>query len=260
LLHGNPTWSYLWRNVIPHLEGHGRCIAFDCIGMGRSGKPTIAYRFSEHLAYLAAAIEQLELTDITLVTHDWGVVLGLALCRLMPQRVRALAFMEGHIHPIASWEEMEPGARALFSQLRTEDVGRRMVVDENIFVETILPSGVRRRLTPVEMDAYREPYHERSARLLLWQWARSIPIAGEPPEMVEAVAANQQYLASSALPKLLLYAQPGAVIGQAEVEWCRRSCLNLTALDLGPGIHFLPEDHPDSIGEAVVRWMETRAL
>ena len=167
--------------------------------MGRSGKPAIAYRFSDHLAYLAAAIERLEFTDITIVSHDWGVVLGLALCRLMPQRVRALAFMVGHIHPIARWEEMEPGARALFSQLRTEDAGRRMVLDENIFVETILPSGVRRRLTPAEMDAYREPYHEPSARLLLWQWARSIPIAGEPPEMVEVVAANQQFLATSAI-------------------------------------------------------------
>lgn len=256
-LHGNPTWSYLWRHVIPHVAEHGRCIAFDLIGMGRSGKPAIAYRFSDHLAYLRTALELLALTNITLVAHDWDVALGLALCRLMPERVRAIAFMEGHVHPISTWADMDPGARDLFTRIRSDEAGRRMVLDEHIFVEQILPSGIQRTLQAEEWEAYREPYREPSARLPLWQWAREIPIAGHPADMVAEITANQQYLATAALPKLLLYSQPGAVIGPAEVAWCQQHCPNLTVCDLGPGIHFLPEDHPHAIGKAVVQWMTT---
>ena len=157
-LHGNPTSSYLWRNVIPHVAAHGRCLAVDLIGMGRSGKPLLAYRLVEHIAYLDAFIDALDLTRIVFVGHDWGVAIALHYLRRFPERVRAVAFMEGHIHPIASWDNFDAGGRAIFGALRTEKVGRKLAIDENFFIETVLPSGIQRTLTSAEMAAYRAPY------------------------------------------------------------------------------------------------------
>ena len=243
-LHGNPTSSYLWRNVIPHLETRGRCIAVDCIGMGQSDKPALAYRLVDHIAYLTAFLDALALTNITLVTHDWGVVMGLYVCRSAPERVRGIAFMEGHIHPIERWDALDPGAQAMFKQLRTEQPGRAMVLEENFFIETVLPSGVKRSLAPAEMNAYRAPFGDKQARLPMWQWANEIPIEGHPADVDAIVRANQEYLASAALPKLLLYGQPGAVIGASEVAWCRENCRNLSAVDIAPASTSCPKTTP----------------
>lgn len=256
-LHGNPTSSYLWRNVIPHVAGHGRCIAVDLIGMGRSGKPQIAYRLADHIAHIDAFIDTLGLTDLTLVMHDWGVAIGLHFLARFPKRVRAIALMEGHIRTIDSWSHFDAGARAMFQRLRTEDVGRKLVIEDNFFIETVLPSGVQRALSATEMDAYRTPYREPRDREPLWRWPNEIPIEGYPADVHAIVSDNNATLATSPIPKLLLHAHPGAVIGPAEVAWCRRTLSNLTIVDLGPGTHFLPEDHPDAIGTALARWLGT---
>ena len=256
-LHGNPTSSYLWRNVIPRLEAKGRCIAIDCIGMGQSGKPDIAYRLVDHMAYIDALLAALDLTNLTLVTHDWGVVLGLAYARRHPERVKAIALMEGHIHPIERWADFDAGSEAMFKQLRTESRGRELVIEQNFFIETILPAGTQRVLTQTEMESYRAPYRDKHARLPLWRWANEIPIEGHPADVHAIVADNQAYLATADIPLLLAYAEPGAVIQAAEVDWCRRSCRSLTTVNLGSGIHFLPEDHPDTIGIAIAHWLDT---
>lgn len=258
-LHGNPTSSYLWRNILPLLVSQHRCVALDLIGMGRSGKPAISYRLRDHIAYVEGFLDALGLTDITFVLHDWGVAIGLDYLRRFPERVRAVAFMEGHLHPIDRWTDFDPAAREMFQRLRTEDVGRRLIVDENFFVETVLPSGVLRTLSPEEMDAYRAPFPSPEDRAPLWRWPQEIPIAGEPADVATLLRANQTALARSPIAKLLLYAHPGAVIGPTEVAWCRSTLTNLTAVDLGEGIHFLPEDHPTAIGQALTLWLDRQA-
>ncbi|HEX5689423.1 MAG TPA: haloalkane dehalogenase [Roseiflexaceae bacterium] len=254
-LHGNPTSSYLWRNVIPHVEAHGRCIAVDCIGMGRSGKPDIGYSLADHIDYVDAFLDALHLTNVTFVAHDWGVAIGLALAARRP--TRAIAFMEGHIHPIARWDDFDADSRTMFQNLRSETLGPPMIIDDNFFIETILPGGTQRALSHAEMEAYRAPFRERASRLPMLRWVGQIPIEGQPAEAHAIVAANQAFLVSSDIPKLLLYAHPGAVIGAEEVSWCMEHCSNLATVGVGDGIHFLPEDHPHAIGSAVAQWLDT---
>ncbi len=255
-LHGNPTSSYLWRNVIPHVEDKGRCIALDLIGMGGSGKPDLDYRLADHILYVDAFIDALELDNLTFVMHDWGVALGLHYVTRYPERVKAVAFMEGHLHTIKRWDDLDEGSREMFRNLRAEGVGERMVIEENFFVEKVLPGGTLRALSEEEMDAYRAPYLEKSARKPVLQWVRDIPVAGEPKGVAEIVNGYQAFLTTSDIPKLLLYARPGAVVGAAEVTWCKENLSNLTAVDVGEGLHFLPEDRPDDIGRALGEWLE----
>jgi haloalkane dehalogenase len=258
-LHGNPTSSFLWRKILPRLAPLGRCIALDYIGMGQSDKPSIAYRLVDHISYVEAFLDALALRDATFVTHDWGVVIGLTLGRQRPELIRGIVLMEGHIHPIAGWDALDAGAQALFQQLRTDGLGQELAIEQNIFIEVVLPSGMHHTLTPHEMETYRAPYREKQARLPLWRWANEIPIQGQPADVHAMVSANQVYLATTNVPKLLLYGQPGAVIGAAEVAWCLRECPGLTASNIGPGIHFLPEDQPDVISAAIAAWYR-RAL
>lgn len=257
-LHGNPTYSFLWRNVIPLLAKQARCVAVDYIGMGYSTKPEIGYRLEDHIEYIEAFLEALNLEQVTLVAHDWGVVIGLALCRRQPDRIRRIAFMEGHIHVVESWSDFDVEARAMFQKLRSEALGPELIMKQNFFIEQVLPSGVKRTLTTEEMDAYRAPYPDEASRKPLLQWVREIPIEGEPVDVHDIVQANRQYLAASSMPKLLLYGEPGAVITSGDVTWCETHCRNLTARCIGPGIHFLPEDNPNLIGEAIRIWLESQ--
>lgn len=158
-LHGNPTSSYLWRNVLsPVADAGWRCVALDLIGMGGSGKPDLGYRLADHVVFLDGFLDALGLSEVVLVGHDWGAVLAIDFLGRHPELVRGLAFAEGHLHPIDSWEEMDPGGRELFGRLRTPGVGERMVLQDNVFVEQVLPAGVLRELTDEEMDAYRAPF------------------------------------------------------------------------------------------------------
>ena len=252
-LHGNPTSSYLWRNVIPHMSGHGRCIALDLIGMGKSDKPDLEYRFFEHANYVEDFIDALGLSNITLVIHDWGSGLGFHYAALQPDRIKAIAFMEAIVLPVPSWDTFSSDFKEIFQSFRTEKVGWDLIVNKNFFVEKILPSGVVRELTEEEMNVYREPYLEPETRKPLWRWPNEIPIEGEPSDVNEAVLKYNAKLVEWDIPKLLFYAEPGAILPKPAVEWCEVNLKNLTSINLGKG-HYLQEDHPHAIGEGIAEW------
>jgi len=253
-LHGNPTSSYLWRNVIPHVTGVGRCIAPDLIGMGRSDKPDLEYRFVDHARYLDAFIEALELEDVALVVHDWGSGLGFLYAHRKEGNVRGLAFMEAILAPVPSWDAFPDGAREMFQAFRTPEVGWDLICKQNVFVEQAIPGSIVRKLTDEEMDAYRAPFPDEASRKPIWRWPNEIPVAGEPADVAEIVAAYNAWLQETELPKLLLHAEPGALIPAPMVAWARSALPNLETVDLGAGIHYVQEDHPDTIGREVARW------
>jgi haloalkane dehalogenase len=256
-LHGNPTSSYLWRNIIPAVTPLGRCIALDLIGMGKSDKPDIEYRFFDHMKYVEGFIRAKDLQNIALVLHDWGSALGFHYASRHESNVKGMAFMEAILKPIASWEEMDEGTRQMFQALRTPELGWDLVVNQNFFVERAIPGSILRQLTEGEMNRYREPFTDPASRKPIWRWPNEIPIAGEPADVVEAVESYSRWLQSTALPKLLFYATPGAVITAKEVEWCQQHLKNLTTVDIGEGIHYIQEDNPHRIGSQLARWYQT---
>lgn len=252
-LHGNPTSSYLWRNVMPRLEGEGRLLAPDLIGMGKSGKPSIDYRYPSHEPYLDAWFEALELRDVTLVVHDWGSTLGISWARRHPERVKGIAMMEPILEPYG-WEVFPAEMADLLKAIRTEGIGEKLILDENRFVEDILPSAILRQLTREEMDAYRAPFPNRESRQPTLFWPRCLPIDGEPKDMIAIIEQNAAWLSLCELPKLLLAFEPGILITPRAVEWCRARFKNLEVVKIGPGLHFVQEDHPEAIGDALKHW------
>ncbi len=252
-LHGNPTSSYLWRNIIPFLTGLGRCLAPDLVGMGRSGKsPHQAYRFVDHARYLDAWFDALDLRRVVLVLHDWGSALGFHWARRHATRVRAIAYMEAIVQPRV-WEDFPNGRDAIFRALRS-DKGERMVLEDNVFVETVLPKSIMRTLSDEEMAAYRTPFQEREARLPTLVWPRELPIEGEPADVVTAVQDYAAWLASSALPKLFISAEPGALLTGRAREFCR-TWPNQQEVSV-KGIHYVQEDSPNEIGGALHDWVQ----
>jgi len=254
-LHGNPTSSYLWRNVIPHVSGVGRCIAPDLIGMGRSDKPDLDYRFVDHARYVSGFIDALGLEDFTLVVHDWGSALGFHYAHRNEDNVRGLAFMEAILAPVPSWDAFPEGARQMFQAFRTPGVGWDLIAKQNVFIEQAIPGSVVRKLSDVEMDAYRAPFPDEPSRKPIWRWPNEIPIEGEPADVTEIVGAYNGWLQETQLPKLLFHADPGALIQAPMVEWARSALPNLETVDLGKGIHYVQEDNPDTIGREVARWV-----
>lgn len=254
-LHGNPTSSYLWRNVIPYLTPEARCIAPDLIGMGDSeklpGSGAGSYTFIEHRRYLDALLPSLGIEHkVTFVGHDWGSVLAFDWARRHPDAVRGIAFMEAIVQPI-TWKDWSPQTRLFFEQLRSP-AGERMILEENLFVEWLLPCRIMRKLSNTEMEACRRPFQEPGeARRPTLTWPRQLPIEGEPAKVVEIVRANGAWLAASPVPKLLIDADPGT-ISVDEREVCR-SWPNLTEVTV-LGLHFIQEDSPDEIGIAVAKW------
>jgi haloalkane dehalogenase len=253
-LHGNPTSSYLWRNIIPHLTPIARCIALDLIGMGKSDKPDIDYRFFDHVKYVEGFIEKMGLENITLVIHDWGSALGFYYAMRHESNVKGIAFMEAILMPVPSWEAFPADFREVFKAFRTPEVGWDMIVNNNMFVEQILPGAIVRGLSDEEMERYREPFLEPESRKPLWRWPNEIPIEGEPADVAETVAAYNAWLQQTDLPKLLFYAEPGAILPAPVVDWCRQNLKNLSVVNVGRGIHFLQEDHPDLIGSELAKW------
>ncbi len=254
-LHGNPTWSYLWRNVIPEVAPAGRCIVPDLIGMGLSDKPDLKYGFAEQARYLEAFLDTLNLRKFTLVLHDWGCIFGFDYARRFESRIRGLAFMEALMRPYASWNDFPAPLRDTFKAFRTPNVGYEQIVSKNVFIERLLPGSMIHKLTPTEMDCYRLPFLDPLHRRVIWQLAQDLPIAGEPGPVAQRVADYASWLETTELPKLLLWAEPGAITSKAEVERNRKSLKNLEDVFLGPGIHFHQEDHPKEIGVAVAEWL-----
>ncbi len=248
-LHGNPTSSYLWRNIIPHVSDLGRCLAPDLMGMGQSGpSPNGSYRFADHAACLDAWFEALGVTDrVTLVLHDWGSALGFHRAARFPGQVRAIAYMEAIVKP-RRWSDFPDGRDQLFRALRS-DKGEAMVLDDNFFIETVLPKSILRTLSEEEMAAYRKPFLQREARRPTLEWPRQLPIEGEPADVVALVEHYGAWAASSPIPKLFINAEPGAVITGPAREFCR-TWPNQVEVTV-KGIHFIQEDSPDEIGAAL---------
>jgi len=212
-LHGNPTSCYLWRNIVPHLSTLGRCIALDLIGMGQSDKPDIEYRFFEHVQYVEGFIEKMKLESLTLVIHDWGSALGFHYAMRHENNVQGLAFMEAFLGPL-DWDRFPPPKDELFRKFRTPDVGWDLIVNQNFFVEKMLPGSVVRKLTNEELQHYREPYPTLESRKPIWRWPNELPI----------------------------------------VAWSRKHLKNLRVVNVGPGIHYIQEDNPHRIGQELANW------
>ena len=258
--HGNPTSKYLWRNIIPHAEPHGRCIALDLIGMGDSDKlpnpGAQSYTFEEHRGYFDAALDALGVTrNVTLVVHDWGSALGFDWARRHPEAVAGICYMEALVRPL-SWDEWPAVARQVFQGFRSP-AGEAMALEKNIFVERVLPGSVLRGLTEQEMAVYRRPYRNAGEdRRPTLTWPRQIPIDGEPPDVVAVATAYADWLAASTLPKLFVNAEPGAILTGAQREFCRQ-WPNQTEVTVR-GSHFVQEDSPHDIGRALAAWLQSR--
>jgi haloalkane dehalogenase len=252
-LHGNPTSSYLWRNVITHVAPVARCLAPDLVGMGESGKaPAGSYRFVDHARYLDAWFAVLDLRDVTLVVHDWGSALGFHWARRHPDRVRGLAYMEAIVRPV-TWAEWPDAARKVFQGMRSAG-GEEMVLQKNVFVERILPASVLRPLGEPEMTRYRQPYTTPGeSRRPTLTWPREIPIEGEPADVVAIVDAYATWLARSPIPKLFVNAEPGSILVGAPREFCR-TWPNQREVTVR-GRHFIQEDSPAEIGRAVAEFV-----
>jgi haloalkane dehalogenase len=263
LLHGNPTSSYLWRDVIPELEGRGRLIAPDLIGMGDSAKlqnpGPDTYRFVTHRKYLAGFIDAVigPTQSIALVVHDWGSALGFDWANQHRDRVRGVAYMEGIPRPVASWEEWSKAATSIFQGFRSKK-GEEMILDRNMFVERVLPGSVLRKLTEAEMAEYRKPFLKREDRWPTLTWPRQIPIAGEPADVVQIADDYSKWMAKNDLPKLFVNAEPGAILIGPVRDFCR-TWKNQTEVTV-PGSHFIQEDSGPAIGRAVAAWMKAHSI
>ena len=258
-LHGNPTSSYLWRNIVPHVAPHARCIVPDLIGQGDSDKlddtGPDSYRFVEHREYLDGLLSQLDLGDnITFVIHDWGSALGFDWANRHRDRVAGLCYMEAIVRPM-SWAEWPEAAAGIFQGFRSP-AGEEMVITKNLFVEAVLPGSIQRKLSDEEMNEYRRPFVEPEHRRPTLTWPRQIPIEGEPADVTQIVTDYGEWLSGSDVPKLLVNAEPGAILNGPQLEYCR-TWPNQTEVTV-EGNHFCQEDSPDEIGQAIANWLQTR--
>ena len=252
-LHGNPTSSYLWRNIIPHVSPLARCLAPDLVGMGESdGTPDGSYRFADHSRYLDAWFDVVLPDDpVTLVVHDWGSALGFHWARRHPDRIRGLVYMEAIVRPV-TWDEWPEAARQVFQGFRSE-AGETMVLERNIFVERVLPGSTINGISDEAMEVYRRRYVEPGeSRRPTLSWPREIPIEGEPPDVVAIVAEYAEWLSETPTPKLFVNAEPGAILTGPQREFCR-TFANQHEVTV-PGVHFIQEDSPHEIGAAIAQW------
>src|SRR5215472_2667301 len=261
LLHGNPTSSYLWRNVLPHLERRGRCIAPDLIGMGDSDKlpdsgPS-SYRFVEHRRYLDALLEALDVRErVTFVVHDWGSALGFDWANRHRDALKGIAYMEAIVRP-QGWDHWDNMNMRPFLQALRSESGEMMVLQDNFFIEKILPGAILRTLSPEEMAEYRRPFVEPGeGRRPTLTFPREIPIEGEPADVAEIVSAYGAWLAQSNVPKLFIKAEPGALLAVGANLATARSWPSQTEVTV-KGVHFVQEDSPNEIGQAIAEWMST---
>lgn len=255
--HGNPTSSYLWRNIMPHLAGSGRCIAIDLLGMGDSEKlidsGPDSYTFNEHYRYFEGALDALGVShEVTLVIHDWGSALGFHWANCHREALRAICYMEAIVQAM-TWDEWPEAARAAFQGFRSE-AGDEMVLENNFFVEQMLPGSILREMAPEEMAVYREPFLNKGEdRRPTLTWPRQIPLEGEPVDVVKIVEDYGKWLADSKVPKLFINADPGAILIGKQREFCR-TWPNQREITVS-GSHFIQEDSPDEIGRGIANWI-----
>ena len=260
-LHGNPTSSYLWRNIIPHVSQMGRCVAPDLIGQGDSDKldnsGPDSYKYVEHRKYLFELLKQIGVeSDATFVIHDWGSALGFDWAMQNPDSVKGVCYMEAIVKPFESWDDWPENARGIFQGFRSES-GEDMALEKNLFVEGVLPAAILRDLEKEEMNEYRRPFSEPGeSRRPTLTWPREIPIEGFPEDVTEIVTAYAEFMSDASFPKLFINAEPGAILQGKQRDFCRQ-WKNQTEITVA-GNHFIQEDSPDEIGTALSSWFSNR--
>jgi len=254
-LHGNPTSSYLWRNIIPYMTTKGRCIAPDLIGMGKSDKPDINYGFKDSYEYLEAFIEKLGLKNITLVIHDWGSGLGFNYAYHYPDNVKGIAFMEAMFKTF-EFSQFPTDIRIAMKMMRAPIIGPFMVKVANIFIKKMIPDMIVRKLTKKEMAMYAEPYPTISSRTPLLAWPKDVPIAGSPKYSFDTVTTYVKWLKETAIPKLCLHVDPGIAIKKEDADWIKNNIKNTKMVHLGEGLHYIQEDYPHEIGSEIAKWYD----
>ncbi|MDT8399541.1 MAG: haloalkane dehalogenase [Pseudomonadales bacterium] len=252
-IHGNPTSSYLWRNVIPHVSGHYRAIAVDLIGMGKSDKPELDYTYLDHRRYLNAFIQALDLKNITFVIHDWGSVLGFDYAMHNEANTLGVAFMEALIPPRFPIPA-EPPADSIFGRFRTAGEGEKLIYEDHYFMEQMVPGGVVRKLSEEEMNHYREPYLAEGSRKPILQWPRELPMGGKPAANVEVISSIGAWMKTTKMPMLHLWAGSGGMNPDGNARYYVDNVADIESYFLGEGRHYLQEDHPEMIGVAVNDW------
>jgi haloalkane dehalogenase len=262
LLHGNPGSSHLWRNVIPGL-GRGRLLAPDLIGMGRSGKPDLAYSFADHTRYLDAWFDALRLDRVILVGHDWGGALAFDWAARHPERIAGIAFLESVVKPMA-WEELSPQARQRWETVRTPGAGEDMVLEQNLFlIGAFTGGGVLAPVSDADMQDYLDPFPTPESRRPILAWARQLPLGGEPAELVARIESYDAWLAVSGdVPKLLMTFEgaPSLLIDERMADWCATHIASLEVVACGQAGHHAPEDRPNEIAAAVSAWADRHRL
>lgn len=258
MLHGNPTSSFLWRNIIPHLNDLGRVIVPDLIGHGDSDKLPVSmgpdrYTFENTFEYINKLLNRLEINqDITLILHDWGSALGFYWAMKNPEKIKAICYMEAIVSPI-NWSDWPEQARGIFKGFRSAK-GEDLILKRNMFIEAVLPSSIIRKLTKDEMDEYRKPFLNENDRQVTLNWPRQIPIEGEPSHMFRLVTSYAEWISNDGdIPKLFINADPGSILIGNQREFCR-GWKNQTEVTVN-GLHFIQEDSPHEIGEAISSWM-----
>lgn len=259
-LHGNPTSSYLWRNIIPYVKDQGRAIAPDLIGMGKSDKPDIAYTLQDHITYLDAFIEAKKLKNIVLVLHDWGSGLGFNYAFRNEHNIKSIVFMEAITKPI-SWKEVSLPERILFKRFRDDKKGHKMIAENNFFINKFLfKFGVNRKFSTIEKNYYNYPFPTVESRKPIKVWPKEIPIDGIPARNHTIITDYSIWLKETNIPKLLLYAKPGMIIKKKDVEKIQNEFKNIEAIYIGKGKHYLQEDHPHEIGNSIKDWVKKTQL
>lgn len=258
-LHGNPTSSYLWRNVIPHLSAQGRCIAIDHIGMGKSDQPDIEYGFETAANYLEGFIDSLNLKNITLVIHDWGGILGFDYANRHRDNIKAIAFMEASID-VPRFETMPTSVKIALRMMRSKFIGSFMVKNMNIMINKLLPDLINRELTEKELAHYAAPFPTKESRAHLQEWPRNVPIKGKPEFSHNRIKAYASWLKESTLPKLCLFVTPGVGVQEEDIKIIQNEFKNTKLVFLGEGTHFIQEDYPHEIGTEISKWMTNQNL
>ena len=255
--HGNPTSSYLWRNIMPQLQSLGRCIAMDLIGMGDSekleDKGNMTYSYDTHKKYFDGFLDAIGVeSNATLVIHDWGSALGFDWANDYPQRVKAICYMEGIVQSM-KWEDWNEDAKGIFQGFRSP-AGEEMILEKNLFIEAVLPGSILRKLSDAEMNEYRRPFNDKKSRRPTLDWPRQIPLENDPPEICRIVDSYSQWMAENNIPKLFINAEPGAILIGKQREFCR-TWKNQKEVTV-KGSHFIQEDSPNEIGNAIFDWLK----
>lgn len=257
-IHGIPTWSYLWRNVMPVVAEQGRCIAPDLIGCGKSGKPDIDYSINDHIAYFDAFMHTLNLTNVTLVMHAWGSVVGFDYAKRNPEKIKGLIFLEGHIRAASQPHMVSLPVKDRSTVLHDDDKGYHAIMEENVYVEDIFPQGVMTRLSDDVMAQYRMPFPDVTSRKVIWQYLQDLPLGEQQTNVTKKIDDYSHYLQTSDIPKLMLYAMPGFNTSIETVMWARDHLPKLDIVEIDDALHYAPESHPQELATAIAQWCHSK--